>query len=174
MSKMGLVLLTTCLAWAAAVCRADEGGEIIVLPGASERIDAGPGPEMAPVEASAPAMSMAPEAAPATPDDWAASGHGCGGLAGWVGQHLHGCHCARRAWQWLTYYPERCPCWCSHCGHTCAPTCVPPLYTYFLWHCQAGCGAAGHHIPAHSAAVAPVTEGTVTDGTAVTTEGTTP
>jgi hypothetical protein len=157
MSKSGIVLLAGYLAWAVAACRAGEPTERIIPVTASET-----------VTVEAPAPEIHPEA------DLAATGsadccpaHGCGGLGGWLGEHMHGCSCARRAWEWLTYRPSHCPVWCSHCTHICAPTCTPPLYTYFLWHCQAGgCGGAmGHHAPAPSVAVTPVAEGTYTEGT---------
>ena len=180
MSRIGIVLLAGVIAGAAVPCRADEttdnqASERIIPVAAAEtapvQVDVpGPGPSTEPGTplAAANTEPVAPSMEPVAPApaDCMPEAHGCGGLGVWISQHAHGCHCARRFWEWLTYYPQSCPRWCSHCGCTCAPTCVPPLYTYFLWHCHAaGCGGpVAHHAPAPATAEATVTEGTVTMG----------
>jgi hypothetical protein len=184
MSRIGIILLAGVLAWTAAPCRADETADSQSQEATPERVAPTPAPD------STPAQNGVGEAVPTTPAALVADVHtdhgtvvssecasdACchGGLTGWISQHTHGCQCARRFWDWLTYYPGSCPRWCSHCGCTVAPTCTPPLYTYFLWHCDAAhggcCGANGHHAPAPTTAVTPAANGMVTEGTAVTEE----
>ncbi len=175
MSRIGIVLLAGFIAWTAVPCRADETADsqeatperMTPVPSTDKTPTPSAIPESTPSTAAAvPATDAHPEVA-LPQGDCTAEAHGFGGLAGWISTHTHSCQCARKFWQWLTYYPQPCSVWCSHCGHKCAPTCVPPLYTYFMWHCQAaGCGGAvAHHAPVPTTAVAPVTDGTVTMGT---------
>ena len=158
MSRSGTVLLVGYLAWAVAACRATEPAGRIIPVDATETVMA---------DAAAPGIHPDAELAAPGSADCCPVAHGCGGLAGWLGEHMHGCSCARRAWEWLTYRPAHCPRWCSHCGHYPSPTCTPPLYTYFLWHCQAaGCGGAAWHLAAApGVADSPVAGGTFTEGT---------
>jgi len=147
MTRMGVLLLAGSLAWAAAPCRADDVGERIVPVAASEpaAVDAAAPAPGTPAESDAPAPAAPAEAeAPAAPEG-EANAHWRGGLVGWVGSLRPTGECARRAWDWLTYCPHSGPRWCTGCGRTSAPTCVPPLYTYFLWNNGAGCGGTGGH-----------------------------
>jgi hypothetical protein len=182
MSRIGIVLLAGVLAWTAAPCRADETADSQSQDPVPERVTPVPTPDTADAQPGGPQAASTPAALAGdvqmdhgTPVSGDCSPDACchGGLKGWISQRTHGCQCARRFWDWLTFYPGSCPRWCSHCGCTVAPTCTPPLYTYFLWHCDAAhggcCGANGHHAPAAAAAVAPA-NGMVTEGTAVTEE----
>jgi len=130
MTRLGVLLLAGCLAWAAAPCLADD---------AAQKAVPAPATGTAVVESTAPAPSPAAEAVETAGPECEPPSH----LSGLAGRFMPTGECARRAWDWLTYRPESCPRCCSGCGRTCAPTCVPPLYTYFLWQCQAGTGGMG-------------------------------
>jgi len=144
MTRIGILFLAGCLAWPA-TCWADDNVDRIVPVSASEPMPAetaGPAPG-----ATETMDTAAVDCVPATQ---------ASGLLGGAGRFRPTGEFARRAWDWLTYFPQSCPRCCSGCGRTCAPTCVPPLYTYFLWHCDAGCGAAGCQASSmHGADLAP-------------------
>jgi hypothetical protein len=120
---MVALLLSASVALAGTTCRADDTSPAPVAP--------------APATGVVVLEETAPQGCGAAPAI-ACEAHE-GGNHGLIGRLRPSGNCARKLVDWLTY----CPGSCGHCGRTCAPTCVPPLYTYFLWHCGAGCGGAG-------------------------------
>jgi hypothetical protein len=135
MNRMAGLLMAGCLIWAGTACRADD--KAAKTPSQSPYAPA--------AEATLPTSAVPEVAEPASAD----CATECAGHAGLLSRFQSDGHCARRLWAWLTYCPQSCPRSCSECGRVCAPTCTPPLYQYFLWHCDAagntghcGCGAA--------------------------------
>ena len=132
MSRMGAFLVAGYLAFAAGVGRADKPVQTAASP-QTDGVSAEAGTAATPVEMA----DLPPPGQPAT-------------SCGWFRRCLPSGTCARRLWQWATYRPESCPRTCSQCGRLPTPTCFPPLYTYFLWHC-ANCSDG--HAPGPPAAV---------------------
>jgi hypothetical protein len=145
MTRLGALLLASSLAFAGPTGRADEPVTPAALDSAAQ-------------DAAAPAPAAADTATPAPPpagtgtaiimmNETPAPAPCCGGNPGLLG----------RLWDWLTYCPQSCNRACSHCTRQCMPTCAPPPYTYFLWHCQAGCGGHGCATSSYAAPAAGIT-----------------
>jgi hypothetical protein len=150
MTRASVVWMTVALTFFGPICRADEVIEPIVpgtlasvvagvskpvgqntaAPAAAKDSDpavlgvaAGTSESVIQTGAVVEAHSITPIAAESCCESQPCHGHSCG-------------DCAHRLCEWLTYRALPCPCCC---GKHCTPTCTPPLYTFFLWHCEAGC-----------------------------------